>query len=125
MSIISGALGNAVEVDVDRVEKEFQQLLVPEEIIGKAYSLVRDLIVFTDKRVVLVDKQGLTGKKTEYLSIPYKNIHRFAKETAGHLDLDAELKIWLSVQSEPMVMQFKRGKGIHEAYQTLSTYVLA
>ena len=125
MSIISGALGNAVEVDVDRVEKEFQQLLVPEEIIGKAYSLVRDLIVFTDKRVVLVDKQGLTGKKTEYLSIPYKNIHRFAKETAGHLDLDAELKIWLSLQSEPMVMQFKRGKGIHEAYQTLSTYVLA
>jgi len=124
MSIISGALGNASEIDVDRLEKEFQQILVPDEVIGKAYSLVRDLFVFTNKRIVLVDKQGLTGKKTEYLSIPYKNIHRFAKETAGHLDLDAELKIWLSVQSEPMVMQFKRGKGIHEAYQTLSTYVL-
>ncbi len=124
MSIISGALGNASEIDVERVEKEFEQILVPGEIIAKAYSLVRDLIVFTNKRLVLVDKQGLTGKKTEYLSIPYKNIHRFAKETAGHLDLDAELKIWLSVESEPLAMQFKRGKGIHEAYQTLGTYVL-
>jgi hypothetical protein len=124
MAIISGALGNASEIEISRVEKEFENILVPEEIIARAYSLVRDLIIFTNKRVVLVDKQGVTGKKTEYLSIPYKNIHRFAKETAGHIDLDAELKIWLSVQSEPLVMQFKRGKGVHEAYQALSTYVL-
>lgn len=125
MGLISGSLGNATEIDVERVEKNVAQILVEGEELQKAFSLVRDLIVVSNKRLLLIDKQGLTGKKAEFLSIPYRNIHRFAMETAGHVDLDSELKIWLSGLPEPMTMQFKRGNGIYEIYRVLSTYVLS
>lgn len=60
------------------------------ENVEAAFKLVRDLIVFTEKRLILVDKQGITGKKTEFQSIPYKSISRFSVETAGRFDLDSE-----------------------------------
>jgi len=55
--------------------------------------LIRALFVFTNKRLILVDKQGLTGNKVEYHSLPYRIITHFSVETAGHFDLDAELKV--------------------------------
>ena len=60
--------------------------------VEHAYQLIRDYFVFTDKRFVLVDKQGVTGSKVEYHSIPYKGITHFSIETAGTFDLDASLK---------------------------------
>ena len=68
-----------------------------------AFKLLRDVYIFTSKRLILVDKQGLTGKKVEMLSIPYRAISRFSVETAGHFDLDAELKIWISSGVEPAI----------------------
>ncbi len=124
MGLISGSLGNATEIELEKVEKAVTPILVPGEQLQKAFGLVRDLIVLSNKRLILIDKQGVTGKKAEFLSIPYRNIHRFAMETAGHTDLDSELKVWLSGLPEPMTMQFKRGKGIYEIYRLLSTYVL-
>ena len=55
--------------------------------------MIRDLFVFTNKRLILVDKQGLTGNKVEYHSLPYRTITHSRVETAGHFDLDAELKV--------------------------------
>lgn len=65
---------------------------MPGEQVTLAFSLIRDLIVFTEFRLILVDKQGVTGKKTSYKSLPYRSISRFSVETSGHFDLDAELK---------------------------------
>jgi hypothetical protein len=59
---------------------------------AKAYQLSRDMFVFTDKGLIFVNRQGLTGSKVEYRSIPYRSITRFSVETAGTFDLDAELK---------------------------------
>lgn len=58
-----------------------------------AFKVIRDMFVFTNKRLIIVDKQGVTGKKAEYLSVPYGSITRFSKESAGMMDLDADLKI--------------------------------
>lgn len=66
-------------------------MLAPSEKVEHAYKLIRDLIVFTDKRLLLIDKQGMTGKKVEYHSIPYKSVVHLSIETAGTFDLDAEL----------------------------------
>jgi hypothetical protein len=74
--------------------------------VVQVYQILRDFFVFTTNRLVLVDKQGLTGKKVEYHSIPYKSITRVSVETAGHFDLDAELKIWISGRTEPFQRQF-------------------
>lgn len=90
-----------------------------------AYKLIRDMVVFTDKRLILIDKQGMTGKKTEYKCIPYRSISRFSVETSGHFDLDSELNIWISGSVEPAeVLQFGKDKNILEVQRALATAVL-
>ena len=74
MSLISGWMGHASEVDVAKLQKEFGPFLVEDESLVAGYQLVRDLLVFTNKRLILVDKQGVTSKKTEYMTIPYTSI---------------------------------------------------
>ena len=64
MGLFSGLLGNASKKDNDKVERQLEGILIPGEQVELAYVLVRDLIVFTEKRLILVDKQGVTGKKT-------------------------------------------------------------
>ncbi len=78
-----------------------KDVLTADERIDLSFKLVRDLIVFTNKRLIIVDKQGVSGKKVEYKSIPYKSISRFSIETSGHFDLDTELKIWISSAELP------------------------
>ncbi|MGT2829330.1 PH domain-containing protein [Streptococcus hillyeri] len=125
MGIFSGMIGNASQKDNDKVERQLEDILIPGEQVTLAYSLVRDLIVFTEKRLILVDKQGVTGKKTSYKSIPYRSISRFTVETSGHFDLDAELKIWISSAVEPAeVLQFKSDRNVVEIQQALAEAVL-
>lgn len=125
MGLLSGLLGHASEVDVERLEQEFSTLLIDGETIEHAYKILRDLIVFTSRRLVLVDKQGLTGKKREYLSIPYGSITRFSKETAGRFDMDAEIKVWVRGESSPMKFEFRKDKNVHDVYRVLSSFVLS
>ncbi len=93
MGLLDGLMGNASEIDPAKIEGDFARVLAGGERIEKAYQLLRDLFVFTNKRLVLVDKWGLTGSKVEYHSLPYWSITHFSVETAGHFDLDAELKV--------------------------------
>ena len=125
MGIFSGMIGNASQKDNDKVERQLEDILIPGEQVTLAYSLVRDLIVFTEKRLILVDKQGVTGKKTSYKSIPYRSISRFTVETSGQFDLDAELKIWISAAAEPAeVLQLKSDRNVVEIQQALAEAVL-
>lgn len=124
MGILSGLMGNASEIDIRHVEREFEKILVEGEQVEKAYKLIRDLFVFTDKRLILLDKQGVTGKKMEYHSIPYKSITHFSVETAGNFDLDSELKIWISGTQMPVEKQFKNDKNIYDIQKSLAYYVL-
>lgn len=122
--MLSGLFGNAAEVNQSNVEQEIGEILVPGEEVVQAYRLVRDLYVFTDKRLILIDKQGLTGSKVEYHSIPYRAITHFSVETAGRFDLDAELKIWISGTSTPIEKEFRKGSNILGVQRTLAQYVL-
>ncbi|PWU67905.1 MULTISPECIES: PH domain-containing protein [Gracilibacillus] len=124
MGFLDGLMGNASEMKVSDIEKEFSTTLAQGEQVEKAYKLIRDLFIFTNKRLILVDKQGVTGKKTEILSLPYKNITYFSIETAGSFDLDAELKIWVSGSSTPFQKQFNKSLNIYEVQSVLASYVL-
>lgn len=124
MGILSGWVGGANEIETAAVEEELGAILVPGERIERAYRVVRDLYVFTDKRLVLVDRQGITGRKSEVTSIPYRSIARFSKENVGALDLDAELRIWISGQSEPIVKRFRNDASLHDVYRFVSLGVL-
>ncbi|BDC76549.1 TPA: PH domain-containing protein [Enterococcus faecalis] len=126
MGLFNGIIGNASQHNNESIEKELQGVLVTNENVDLAFKLVRDLIVFTDKRLIIVDKQGVTGKKIEYKSLPYKSISRFSVETSGHFDLDAELKIWISSSELPAeILQFRKDKNIVAIQQALATAILS
>ncbi|WP_046242982.1 PH domain-containing protein [Hymenobacter terrenus] len=124
MGFFSALLGNAGVVQPAELNGEYGVLLADGEVIEIGFKLVRDVFIFTSKRLILVEKQGLTGKKTTYLSIAYKSITRFAIETAGHLDLDAELKIWISSEVQPSIIrQFNTQVNIYDVQKVLAQHV--
>ena len=124
MGLLSALSGNASEVDVSKVEKDLDAIMIDGEQVQHAFKLVRDLIVFTDKRLILIDKQGVTGKKSEYHSIPYRSISHFMTESKGHFDRDAEMKIFISSRTEPLVKQFKDDGAIVAVQKVLARYVV-
>ena len=124
MGLLSGLMGHASEISIEKLQEEFSPILIEGEILEKAFKVIREMYVFTNKRLILVDRQGLTGTKTDYLSIPYKSIVRFSKESAGLLDLDAELKIWLTGTHEPIKKEFRKDNNINEVYRILGRHIL-
>ena len=124
MGLLGGLMGHASEIDAAKVQAEFERVLAPGERVERAYQLIRDQFVFTDKRLILVDRQGMTGSKVEYHSLPYRAITHFSVETAGTFDMDAELKIWISGLAEPVRKTFNKKLSIYEVQKVLAAYVL-
>ncbi|MCE2755548.1 MAG: PH domain-containing protein [Ignavibacteriae bacterium] len=125
MGLLSGLMGNSSIVDSNELQKEFSYLLIDGETIELGFKLIRDMFIFTNKRLILVDKQGLTGSKLEYKSVTYKSITRFSIETAGTFDLDAELKVWVSGEQLPSIQkQFTKAVNVYDVQKVLATHVL-
>ncbi|GAA5044540.1 PH domain-containing protein [Nocardia callitridis] len=123
MSLINGMMGNAGRIEPAAAQREYAKLLGNGEQIYAAYLLVRDAMLFTNRRLILVDKQGVTGRKVSYHSVPYRAITHFSVETAGTFDLDAELAIWISGTEEPLQKRFNRQVDIYEVQGILSHFV--
>lgn len=70
--------------------------LIPGEEVIATYQALRDGVVFTNKRIIAINVQGLTGKKKDLTSLPYNKIQAFSFENAGTFDLDSELELWFS-----------------------------
>lgn len=125
MGLFNKILGNASEVSVEKLQEKYGRLLVDNENIELGFKLIRDVFMFTDKRLVLIDVQGLTGSKVEYKSLPYKNMSRFSLETSGTFDLDAELKIWISSENNPTVSKkFNKSIDVYEVQKFLALKVM-
>lgn len=122
MGLLDTLLGHASEKSIDNLAADFAPLLAPGEALQRAFGLIRDLIVFTDRRIILVNKQGVTGSKVEYLSVPYRSIVMFSIETAGHFDLEAELRVWVSGQASPIVRSLGRDSGAPDILALLAQH---
>jgi Bacterial PH domain len=125
MGLLNALLGNSTEVSSESVANEFAPILIEGETIVKSFKLIRDMFVFTNKRLILVDKQGVTGSKVDFMTIPYKSINYFSKRSASLLDLDAEILIWIKGSENPIQKDFRKGENINDVYKTLSTFVLS
>lgn len=126
MGFFSALLGNAGSVTQEELLQKFGQLLIDGEEIELGFKLIRDTFIFTSKRLIVVDVQGLTGSKVEYKSILYKSISKFSIETAGTFDLDAELKIWVSSEATPSIKkQFNKSINVYEVQKLLAYHVLS
>lgn len=125
MGIFNKLIGNSSEISANDLTEKYKDLLIDNEVVELGFKLVRDTFMFTNKRLILVDVQGVTGSKVEILSLPYKSIARFSLETAGTLDLDAELKIWISSEDIPSVSKkFNRSINVYGVQRYLANKVL-
>lgn len=125
MGLFSSLFGNAGVAAPEELNKDYSKLLTSSETIEVGFKLIREVFIFTNKRLILVDKQGITGKKVEYMSILYKSISRFSIETAGHFDLDAELKIWVSSEVNPSISKrFNKQVNIYDLQKVLAEHIL-
>ncbi len=110
------------------IPEHLERMLTKHEKPLFAVKTIRDAAVFTDKRILIADKQGLTGKKVEYCTIPYKSIVAYAIETAGMLDLDSEIKLTLAGGIK-VELQFLKNKHMSEllfkVYDTITEYMLS
>ncbi|HPU18095.1 MAG TPA: PH domain-containing protein [Bacillota bacterium] len=114
---------NLKEIDLSEVRQEVNQLLVTGEEIIAAFKTIRDQVIFTNKRIFVVNVQGITGKKTSYFSYPYSKIQYFGIETAGVLDIDSEL---VATFSNGTVLQFdfQSKVDIKRISALISNYIL-
>lgn len=71
-------------------------ILIAGEQVVMSFQAIRDMVVFTDKRLIAINVQGITGKKKDFSSLPYAKIQAFSVETAGSFDLDSEMELWFS-----------------------------
>ena len=80
----------------NEVPSAIRDILLPGEQVVGNYKAIRDYVLFTDRRIISCNVQGITGKKQDFTSLPYKNITVFSVETAGVLDLDSELELYFA-----------------------------
>lgn len=98
-------------------------ILITEEQIVSCFKTVRDFVVFTDKRLIAVNVQGMTGKKRDFTSLPYSKVQSFSIETAGAFDRDAELELWFGGLGK-VRLEFKGKADIQALAQIVATYTL-
>ena len=105
------------------VHNDLTQLLIPGEQIIGTYQSIRDYVTFTNKRVIAVNVQGMTGKKKDYTTLPYAKIQAFSVETSGVFDLDSELELYFSGLGK-VKFEFTGSSNIVAIGQTISQFIL-
>ena len=102
--------------------KDIMQMLIPGEQAHAAFKTIRDIAVFTTHRLIVRDSQGLTGKKVETYSLPWKSVDMWSIENAGALDFNAEVELW--TRAGHVKINLKKGADINKINTLLSACVL-
>jgi hypothetical protein len=110
-------------VDPRSLAAELDSLLVQGEQVHLAFTGMRDSVVFTDKRLICINVQGITGKKRDYTSLPLNKVQAWSVETAGTFDLDSELELWFSGLGK-VRLEFKGNVNIRHLSQLIGHHVL-
>lgn len=111
------------KVKDEKVDNNILALLIPKEEIIGVYKSVRDYVVFTNRRFISVNIQGVTGKKRDYTIMPYSKISVFSIETSGVLDMDSELQLYFSGVGR-VTFEFTGNSDIVEIGQMISRHML-
>lgn len=98
-------------------------ILTENEIIIGSFQSIRDGIVFTNKRIIAINVQGLTGKKKDFTSMPYSKIQIYSVESAGVVDADCELDLWFSGVGK-VRFEFVHSTNVNDICRLISERVL-
>lgn len=125
ISFNQNSVFNLKPINVEDVRKEVTGLLVKDESIVMAFKTIRDQLVFTDKRIISIDVQGLTGKRKSFTTMPYSKIQYFEITTPGFLEIipDSELSIMFN-NGFTATFEFKGGVDIGLIGRIISEFVL-
>ena len=108
-------------------DKSFEGLIAPMFVEGErilsSYQSIRDGVVFTNKRIIAINIQGITGKKKDFSSLPYSKVQAFSIETAGVLDLDSELELWFSGLGK-VKFEFAAQADVSKIARTIGGFIL-
>ncbi len=104
------------------VPRDINSILVEGEFAEVAYKTIRDVAVITNKRIIIADKQGLTGTKVEVYTIPFKSIIMYSTENAGIIDANAEIELW--TKAGKFKLSLKRGIDIRKLDKIIGQYIL-
>ena len=127
-AVSSGIIGDANllnlrAIKLSEVRPEVPELMMNGEQMMQAFMTMRDQVIFTDRRIFVVNVQGLTGKKISYFSYPYSKVIYYGIETAGVLDLDSEL-VMAFANGARLQFDFKTNVDIHQISMLISNYIL-
>ena len=111
------------QIDPSSVLKDVQPLLIEQEQIIGAYKAIRDYCIFTNKRLIAVNVQGVTGNKKDFSSLPYSKVVAYSVETAGVFDLDSELELYFSGLGK-VKFEFTGRSNIVQIGQIIGTFAL-
>ncbi|HDM8069478.1 PH domain-containing protein [Vibrio harveyi] len=111
-------------IEVSKVRDDFHKFLIDGETVFAGFKTVRDQVVFTNKRVIAANVQGITGSKVDYTSLPYGKINAFSIETSGTFDLDCEIEFFLSEVGR-VRFEIKGSFDLISFNKMISEYVLA
>ena len=124
MGLISGTRDDSPR-SIDRREQSmWTRLLAPGEQVQELRRLNRTVLVFTGRRLVIVD-EGLAGRNVEYLSVPYRSITCFAVEASGAFGADADLRIWVAGRTQPIEKAFGPDVDVYDVQALLAQHIAA
>ncbi|MDU4752657.1 MAG: PH domain-containing protein, partial [Clostridium butyricum] len=109
------------KISNEEVINQITPLLISGECLISSYKTIRDFVVFTNKRVIAVNVQGITGSKKDFTSLPYSKVQAYSIETAGTFDLDSELEMYFSALGK-VKFEFKGTSDIVKIGQIISEY---
>ena len=104
------------------VPQDVLDMLIPGETAVCAYKTIRDVAIFTNKRLIVRDAQGITGKKVEIYTLPYSSIIMYSTENAGKIDFNAEVEMW--TKAGKVKINLHRDVNIRALDMLLATYIL-
>jgi len=110
-------------VSNDAFFAQITPILTDNEIIISSYKGIRDGVVFTSKRIIAINVQGITGKKKDFTSMPYSKIQVYSVETSGVFDWDSELEIWFSGVGK-VKFEFTSNSNVSQICKSISDFVL-
>ena len=107
----------------DSIPDKLEDIFIDGESLIGLYKGIRDYVAFTNKRIISVNVQGMTGKKKDFTSMPYSKIQVFSIETSGVFDLDSELELYFSGVGK-VKFEFSGASDIVEISKLIAKFIL-
>ena len=121
MGLLSASRTDPEQTLHRKEQAEWARLMGAGEQVSEVYRLGRSTLLFTNRRLVLVE-EGVTGRRVEYTSVPYRSISSFAVEAGGAFSTEADLKIWIIGRTAPLERQFSGGVDVYAVQGLLALH---